>query len=61
MSANQSPVKNRTNAIASAVVDDFAAASSAAQASLGNLAGYILSDQGAYITGMVMGIDELPV
>lgn len=51
----------RTNAIASAVVDDFAAASSAAQASLGNLAGYILSDQGAYITGMVMGIDELPV
>lgn len=50
----------RTNAIASHVVDGFATASDAARASLANLAGYILSDHGAYITGMVMGIDEIP-
>ncbi|CAM8672627.1 SDR family oxidoreductase [Sphingobium sp.] len=50
----------RTNAIASHVVDGFAQATEAARASLGHLAGYILSDHGAYISGMVMGIDELP-
>ncbi|WP_088181923.1 SDR family oxidoreductase [Sphingobium sp. Z007] len=50
----------RTNAIASHVVDGFAQATEAARASLGHLAAYILSDHGAYISGMVMGIDELP-
>lgn len=49
----------RINAIASRVVEDFDAASESEQASLGNLAAYILSDHGAYITGMVMGVNEL--
>lgn len=49
----------RTNAIASVAVDDFAAQSPDVQASLVNLAAYLVSDYGAYITGMVMGLDEL--
>lgn len=49
----------RTNAIASIAVEDFAAQPAEVQTSLVNLAAYIASDYGAYITGMVMGVDEL--
>lgn len=49
----------RTNAIASIAIEDFAAQSAEVQISLVNLAAYIVSDYGGYITGMVMGIDEL--
>ncbi|MET0374268.1 MAG: SDR family oxidoreductase [Rhizorhabdus sp.] len=48
----------RANAIASHVVDDFARATSSQQASIGALAAYLVSDHAAYVTGMVMGIDE---
>jgi NAD(P)-dependent dehydrogenase (short-subunit alcohol dehydrogenase family) len=48
----------RTNAIASRVVDGFDAAPPTARGSLGHLAAYLVSDYAAYVTGMVMGIDE---
>lgn len=48
----------RTNAIASRVVEDFDRAGTAAQASLGHLAAYLVSDYAAYATGMTIGIDE---
>lgn len=50
----------RINAIASIAVEDFAAQPAEVQSSLVNLAAYIVSDYGAYITGIVMGVDELP-
>lgn len=49
----------RTNAIASIAVENYSEQSSDGQASLVNLAAYIVSDFGAYITGMVMGVDEV--
>lgn len=49
----------RINAIASGVVENFAAQSTEQQESLVNLSAYLLSGYGSYVTGMVMGIDEL--
>lgn len=49
----------RVNAIASRTVEDFVSAPEAARAALGNLSAWLLSDYSAYITGTVVGIDEL--
>lgn len=49
----------RTNAITSRVVEGFATASPEGRTSLVNLGAYICSDYGAYITGCLMGVDEL--
>jgi enoyl-[acyl-carrier-protein] reductase (NADH) len=49
----------RTNAIASFAVEKFAAATVAQQTSLANLTAYLASDYAAYVTGCVMGIDEI--
>jgi NAD(P)-dependent dehydrogenase (short-subunit alcohol dehydrogenase family) len=49
----------RTNAIASRVVEHFAAATEAEQKSLGNLAAYLVSDYAAYVTGCLMGVAEV--
>jgi NAD(P)-dependent dehydrogenase (short-subunit alcohol dehydrogenase family) len=48
----------RVNAIASQAVSDFGGASTDKQASLANLAAWLLSDYAAYMTGTVAGIDE---
>ncbi len=48
----------RVNGIASVAVEDFNGATADVQASLCNMASYLLSDYAAYITGMVCGIDE---
>ncbi len=48
----------RVNAIASHVVEAYAAATPSQRQSLERLASYLVSDYAAYITGMVMGIDE---
>ena len=48
----------RVNAIASFACEDGARRTPEIGESLGNLAAYLLSDYGAYISGMVMGVDE---
>lgn len=48
----------RTNAIASRACEPGGLTDAAVRASLGHLAAYLCSDYAAYISGMVMGIDE---
>ena len=49
----------RVNGIATRVQAGGGAGNTARLASLGNLAAYILSDYGSYISGAVMGADEI--
>jgi NAD(P)-dependent dehydrogenase (short-subunit alcohol dehydrogenase family) len=48
----------RVNAIASRICEPGGLGDPAVRASLGHLAAYLASDYGAYVSGMVMGIDE---
>jgi NAD(P)-dependent dehydrogenase (short-subunit alcohol dehydrogenase family) len=49
----------RVNAIASRVVEAYDAATPTQRTSLTSLGAYLCSDYGAYITGCVMGVDEV--
>lgn len=49
----------RVNGIASRACEPGGLADDAARRSLGHLSAYILSDYGAYISGIVMGINEV--
>jgi NAD(P)-dependent dehydrogenase (short-subunit alcohol dehydrogenase family) len=49
----------RINVIASRLHESQEGGDDVARESLGNLAAYLLSDYAAYVSGMVMGIDEI--
>jgi NAD(P)-dependent dehydrogenase (short-subunit alcohol dehydrogenase family) len=49
----------RINGIASRACEPEGLADPAARTSLGHLAAYLLSDYAAYVSGMVMGVDDL--
>ena len=49
----------RINGIASRACEPEGLADTAARTSLGHLAAYLLSDYAAYVSGMVMGVDDL--